>query len=266
MEDKKAYYHNCIVCGEKSDGKPQCFYCWAHSANYIEEEELHSNLFSNKEYEKEYDCLLKEAYNAKTQKTKQEICNQIIALGLYAKQSYGTIKNSQFLLKKAYDDVIDLLKYPTKEPNFFTHKKEISNDIDPETNKFRKKFPAEYHCIDGHYVRSQTEREIDNFLHIVVNLPHTYEPKFRLNEEEKIICRKENKDYNCFYPDFYIPKYNLYIEYFGLNDEKYNQKMDLKIKILSNRKNINFIYLTNKNINTLLDDLADLLTQLKNKL
>lgn len=264
MNEKRHNFNNCIICGAKSDGLPQCLNCWTKSTGYIQEE-LEGNLFSNEDYEKEYDKLLLEAYNSKSQKIKKETCNKLIALGLYSKQSYGIIKNYKYLLNKAYEDTINLLKHPTRTPEFFNQKSELINDIDPETNKFRKKFPAEYHCIDGHYVRSQTEREIDNFLHLVANLPHTYEPKYRLNEEEKKICNKEGKDYNCFYPDFYIPKYNIYIEYFGLNDEKYNQKMDLKIKIFSKKNNINFIYFTNKNINTLLDDLADVLTKFKNR-
>ncbi len=68
---------------------------------------------------------------------------------------------------------------------------------------YRKKWPADYRCEDGHYVRSKSEMLIDNWLYSH-GICHVYEKAvFSITGSEQYIC------------DFYVPYYDLYIEVFG---------------------------------------------------
>lgn len=71
---------------------------------------------------------------------------------------------------------------------------------------FRKKFPTDYRVIDGHYVRTKSETIIDNWLYNNL-IVHSYERKVPIEED--------------LYCDFYIPKLDFYIEYWGLTDDCY---------------------------------------------
>lgn len=55
-----------------------------------------------------------------------------------------------------------------------------------------------YRCIDGHKVKSEQERDVDNYLYNH-KITHAYE----LEIDEKL------------HPDFYIPEYDIYIEYWS---------------------------------------------------
>jgi cell division protein FtsI/penicillin-binding protein 2 len=99
---------------------------------------------------------------------------------------------------------------------------------------YRETHPKPFRCLDGHCVRSKSEREIDNYLY-QNKIWHIYEYKY----EHPI-----TKD--TAYTDFYLPEYNLFIEYFGLSSEEYISKRDWKIKMYKSDKSINFEYLTYK--------------------
>ena len=100
-----------------------------------------------------------------------------------------------------------------------------------EANDYGKS-ETPFHCKDGHNVRSKAEREIDNFLY-ENQVWHIYEYKYE---------HPVTKEWAL--PDFYLPDYNLYIEYFGLNTEEYLKKRARKIKMYSSDPNIKFAYLT----------------------
>jgi len=94
---------------------------------------------------------------------------------------------------------------------------------DPEfKNEPNERFPATFKAIDGHYVRSEAEQTIDNFL-FRNGIIHAYEK--RLPGDKSIYC------------DFYIPPRNqidqpIYIEYWGMeNDETYLEKKKSKLEI-----------------------------------
>lgn len=98
----------------------------------------------------------------------------------------------------------------------------------PMPEDYRDLYKKPYRCEDGDYVRSKSEREIDNFL-FRNRIWHIYEPEY--------ICKETGKKY---YPDFYLPDYKLYIEYFGLTDEKYLEKKAEKIRMFQNDPDIHF--------------------------
>ena len=85
-----------------------------------------------------------------------------------------------------------------------------------EEKNFRTAFPPKYCCDDGHMVRSMSEMVIDNWLY-VSGVVHAYERKVPI--EENMFC------------DFYIPKGNCYLEYWGLDDDKYRNRKKDKLKL-----------------------------------
>lgn len=109
-----------------------------------------------------------------------------------------------------------------------------NNDID-----YRKKYLPEFRTDDGHYVRSQGEMIIDNWLYNN-NINHEYEKKIILKDEE-------------YFADFYIKDRNLYIEYFGItNNDDYTKKAEHK-KSIYKENNINCIYLYPEDLKNIQD-------------
>lgn len=125
------------------------------------------------------------------------------------------------------------------------HEKTITNinDID-----FRKQFEAEHQCDDGHYVRSKAEMLIDNWLYSN-RIVHAYEKSVFMphNPEEIVIS------------DFYLPEGDVYIEFWGNeNDPKYLSRKETKQKLYKNNS-INLIELNDSHIKRLNDILPRLL-------
>lgn len=84
-------------------------------------------------------------------------------------------------------------------------------------DNFREKFPAKLRTKDGHMVRSRAEVIIDNALYDY-KLAHAYERKLPIEEE--------------LYSDFFIPSENVYIEFWGMEDDpKYDERKKAKIEI-----------------------------------
>ena len=91
----------------------------------------------------------------------------------------------------------------------YKEKKNVTNLIDP-----RRKYTADYRCDNGIYVRSISELCIANWLYV---------NKFSFEYERQVIFNKSNESAHC---DFYLPDYDVYIEYWGMtNDSAY---MDYK--------------------------------------
>ena len=102
--------------------------------------------------------------------------------------------------------------------------KDISDVAQPakETQKstsdnFREKFPATLRTKDGHMVRSRAEVIIDNALYDY-KLAHAYERRLPIEED--------------LYSDFFIPTENVYIEFWGMEDDpKYAERKKIKMEI-----------------------------------
>jgi len=117
---------------------------------------------------------------------------------------------------------------------------ESHNATKSDPTEFREKFKAEYRAKDGHYVRSRGELLIDNTLYDY-KIVHAFERK--LPVEEDVYC------------DFYIPnKGGVYIEYWGLDEEKYLANKKRKLDIYS-KYNFKLIQLLDKDISNLEDTL-----------
>ena len=82
--------------------------------------------------------------------------------------------------------------------------------------------PHSFKCLDGHIVRSKAELIIDNHLYRL-NLEHEY---------EKTISVKGKK----IKYDWYLPKFGVYIEYWGFYGKKYMDRKEEKIKLYKKGK------------------------------
>jgi ribosomal protein S19E (S16A) len=129
----------------------------------------------------------------------------------------------------------------TKPENVILEKEDGNSIYD-----YRKKYPAEFRCKDGHYVRSQGEMAIDDSLYLW-GIPHAYEKKLPNTLEEVL-------------SDFHIPSgpgrpYAVYIEYWGVQgDENYNKRREHKLKIYDHLK-LKLIELTPSDLKNLEDTL-----------
>lgn len=89
-----------------------------------------------------------------------------------------------------------------------------TNDNAIVAEDFRLKFEAKFRTLDGHYVRSKAEMIIDNLLY-QYKLVHAYERKLPIDED--------------VLSDFYLPAGQVYIEYWGMeNDPKYIERKKKK--------------------------------------
>lgn len=110
----------------------------------------------------------------------------------------------------------------------------------PNSDNFREKFPATFRTKDGHMVRSRAEVIIDNALYDY-KLAHAYERKLPIEED--------------LYSDFFIPSENVYIEYWGMeNDPKYLDRKKVKLGIYK-KYDFKLIELTDEDISNLDDHL-----------
>lgn len=117
------------------------------------------------------------------------------------------------------------------------------NDVD-----FRRQFEAEHQCDDGHYVRSKAEMLIDNWL-FSKGIVHAYEKSVFMpyNPEETVIS------------DFYLPEGDVYIEFWGNeNNPQYLSRKATKQKLYKDNS-INLIELDDSHIKRLNDILPRLL-------
>lgn len=139
----------------------------------------------------------------------------------------GILTNN--LLKHAISQTLG--KEPTEQP-----KVKSSDD-------FREKFKANLRAMDGHFVRSKAEMLIDNWLYMA-GIVHAYERKLPIEEEA--------------YCDFYQPQGKVYIEYWGLEETKYQQRKAEKQAIYT-KYNFSLIELTERKVKNLDDILPGLL-------
>jgi hypothetical protein len=107
-------------------------------------------------------------------------------------------------------------------------------------DNFREKFPATLRTKDGHMVRSRAEVIIDNALYDY-KLAHAYERKLPIEED--------------LYSDFFIPTENVYIEFWGMEDDpKYAERKKVKIEIYK-KYDFKLIELNDSDISNLDDHL-----------
>ena len=127
-----------------------------------------------------------------------------------------------------------------------THASQIPEETADKPEGFREKFPPTIRASDGHMVRSRAEAMIDAWFY-ENRIVHAYERLVRV--EQQMYC------------DFYLPEYDLYVEFWGLeNDPKYKAR---KIKKLDTYRNneLRLIEIKDDHINNLDDYLMSQLVK-----
>jgi len=81
---------------------------------------------------------------------------------------------------------------------------------------------SKFKTLDGHIVRSKGELIIDNYLYIL-GFNHIYEKKIKILKNQ-VKC------------DWYLPDYDIYIEYWGFHGKKYLKRKKEKIKLYKKAK------------------------------
>jgi predicted nuclease of restriction endonuclease-like RecB superfamily len=94
----------------------------------------------------------------------------------------------------------------------------ISNQVSGDTND--DKISHHYVCDDGDIVKSRGEAMIDNWLHNNT-IEHIYERTIKLGGK-------------TLKYDWYLPKYDVYVEYWGFYGKKYKNRRDEKEKLYQN--------------------------------
>ena len=100
---------------------------------------------------------------------------------------------------------------------------------------------------DGSMVQSLGEKRIADFLSSH-RIAYTYDERIRIAGDARIR------------PDFYLPEFDLYIEYWGMDDPAYNENK-LQKRILYQRTNKKLISLSYKEFDNLEDVLAEKLSR-----
>jgi len=139
---------------------------------------------------------------------------------------------ASLLSNRAFTDAVLELKgekSSVEEPSIESNAVEVG---------FREKYPAKLRATDGHMVRSRGELIIDNYLYNS-QITHAYERRVPIEEE--------------LYCDFYLPKGNVYIEFWGLEDDAtYAKRKETKLALYS-ANNLNLIELRDADIENIDD-------------
>lgn len=107
------------------------------------------------------------------------------------------IEDSNYLNKLIY--FMSTARFDAKDEFDFTSEKEYEEYL--QTNK-----PT---TLKGEIVKSYGELEIANYL-FENNIEYIYENEYEINTTDE--------DYQQYRPDFYLPEYKIYIEYFGIDE------------------------------------------------
>ena len=124
------------------------------------------------------------------------------------------------------------------EPSPILQAAPMPEEAADKTEGFREKFPPTIRASDGHMVRSRAEAMIDAWLY-ENRVVHAYEKLVRV--EQKMYC------------DFYLPEYDLYIEFWGLeSNQKYKARKERKLEIYR-QNDLRLVEIKNEHINNLDD-------------
>ena len=236
------YYNKCLICDKNI------------SDEYLFCRDCHYDILNKQDYiiasEKDYYKLKNFCYKIKN---KNELEDKLKDLFVIANEL------SLYVNKKYEDEVIDVIedikekfKNKNKSKNYNQHSSLSDSDLQNNIvlNKdLRNNWEKEHLCEDGHYVRSLSEMLIDNWLY-----NHKY-----VHAYEKLVFMKSDPNANVL-SDFYLPQGDVYIEFWGLNDEQYLKRKQEKIK-LYDKNHINRIDLTENDIKRLNDILPKLLAK-----
>lgn len=156
----------------------------------------------------------------------------------------------QIFLHHVVEEALIIAKATSYHPS--RRKTAILQEVVQQMNQDpRSQWPKDYRTDDGHYVRSMSELVIDNWL---------YHHQHRHEYERSVFMPTANK---AILSDFYLPDYNVYIEFWGLeSDAKYTAYKERKV-MLYQENALQLISLSKDDIKQLNDILPDKIQRYK---
>lgn len=200
----------CCVCGDYAPYGKQCQDCYYETLDYMDSIDKNRKAYEIKEY---YYNLKNNIYRIKSIENKMSNCNKLIALALLCRN----IHNDDSLISRVYNDIENLIKenYQKQE---ITEEKTTLKNYDEQKNDIS----GQVRCIDGHWVDSDLEREIDDMLYSLRKI-HIYGKRVNEITSRTVKC------------DWFIPVLSdskgIYIELWGMDTEDYNKNKEEKIKL-----------------------------------
>jgi hypothetical protein len=144
------------------------------------------------------------------------------------------IWDKSILTNKSFIDSVNFATGSNYEEN-----NKASHDNFTDIDEFRQKYDAKYRTQDGHRVRSRAEAMIDDYLYRN-GIAHAYERRLPGIDEDVL-------------SDFYILKGNVYIEFWGMEEnEQYAARKKKKLEIYA-REGFSLIEMNDKDIESLDD-------------
>ena len=246
-EEERKRNTKCCICNKCSMGDIICEDCYQRAKTIKNEipKDFSKNYLSTTNF---YQNSINNILDAKTQTQKEYYGSLLIIATDILKTKYfvSDIWKKTYLFLQELQNEGDSISNDFRNKYYSPYEDNDNEKNKASTIKDNSNFTAPYRCKDGHQVRSKAEREIDNFL-FENQISHIYEQKY----EHPI-----TKEWAL--PDFYLPNYNLYIEYFGLTTPEYLFKREQKIKMYQSDRNIRFEYLTQANDENIFEKLEDI--------
>lgn len=237
--------HKCIICDSekivqyKFNNHLFCNDCWQKIKDF--EKKLDDDL-KNSHIRVLYFQTINEYYNLKNIELQNEYK---IKLGALALKLYEKTK-SKYLFNQLTIDINSLKKYDIKMD---THEQKNITDKD-----IRNMWSREHQCEDGHYVRSKNEKIVDEWLY-----NHNY-----IHSYEQVVFMESDPD-EIVLSDFYLKNEDIYIECWGLYNDKYLKRKDKKIELYK-KNNLKLISLEEDDIKLINDILKRKIYKLKNNI
>ena len=186
----------CIICGETSNGKPQCKNCYYESRDFMETFDKNNTVRKLRDH---YYNLKERIFIIKTLEEAKKQCNRLIAIAMLAENIYDDTS----LIDRVYKDAEMLLKGKQMPTANNAHEEERK-----ENDETKSKVNT---AQDGHTVDSDMEVRIDDILY-GARILHCYGKSIDEITEMRKKC------------DWFIPIINeegIYIEYWGRRTKEY---------------------------------------------
>ena len=199
---------NCIICGAPTKIGKQCKNCYQESMEHIDNLDKNATFAERRDH---YYNLKDSIYRTKDFDKVKSNCNRLIAIALLNQK----LTRDNALVDKVFKDVQEIIE--KKRP-----KEELAEEIIEKIKETDEHRDETERTLDGHYVKSGKEKEIDDLLY-QATIPHSYGQKVFGISERSVVC------------DWFIPVVGIlkgvYIEYWGMNTESYKKNKEEKIKL-----------------------------------
>lgn len=215
---KHAQYQYCIVCGNPSNGKPQCIDCYSETKDYIDGLDKNASISENRNY---YYNLKDYAFRRATIEGVMTNCNKLIAIAMNNKN----VNEDSCLLERVYKDVEYTI---TKKKEYFDEQEKKRNETAESPQKTTEKSVEKENIVylkyaeDGHAMDSEMEIKIDDMLYSAEIFHCCHKPITEI--------LSQNKTSDWFIPIEGINK-GIYIEYWGMDSPKYVAEKEEKIRL-----------------------------------